>query len=119
MEQKSENYLVKTIVFLLVVGLTCLLFFGLGSTDKTTNELIAFGILVFSEVLIFMSIIVCNLLGKSPDDALAASALYALSTIILNYIINLTVTKDLIIWNIVIFVVYLIIMLLVATRKKK
>lgn len=119
MEQKSGNYLVKTIVFLLIVGLTCLLFFGLGNAEKTTNELISFGILVFSEVLIFMSIIVCNLLGKSPDDVLAASALYALATIILNYLVKLTVTKDLIIWNVAVFIIYLIIVLMVAVRKKK
>lgn len=119
MEDKNKNYIVKTIVFLLIVGLTCLLFFGLGNEEKTTNELIAFGILVFSEVLVFGSIVVCNLLNKSPDDALAASALYALATIILNFIVNLTITKDLIIWNIVVFIVYLIILLLVATRKKK
>lgn len=119
MEEKNKNYIVKSIVFLLIVGLTCLLFFGLGNPEKTTNELIAFGILVFSEVLIFMSVVICNLLSKDVDDALAASSLYALATIILNYIIKLSVTKDLIIWNIVIFVVYLIILLLATTRKKK
>ena len=32
---KNNNTMIKTIVFVLVAGLTCLLFFGLGETEKT------------------------------------------------------------------------------------
>ena len=48
---KNGNYLVKTILFVLVIGLSCLLFFGLGNAEKTTHELISFGILALSEFL--------------------------------------------------------------------
>ena len=37
---KNSNLLIKTIIFILVVALTCLIFFGLGDSNKTDMELI-------------------------------------------------------------------------------
>ena len=45
---KNNNTMLKTIVFALVAGLTCLLFFGLGEVEKTQPELISFSVLLFS-----------------------------------------------------------------------
>ncbi|MBQ7136891.1 MAG: hypothetical protein IJO43_02805 [Bacilli bacterium] len=121
MEKKNTNngnYAVKTIIFLLIVGLSCLLFFGLGNKEKTTNELISFGILVFSEFLIFISIIISNIQKDDNMNLLFASILYTLASTILNYVIRLSVIKDLIIWNIAIFMIYLIIVISVSARKK-
>jgi len=116
---KNGNYLVKTILFLLVVGLSCLLFFGLGNQEKTTQELISFGIFVGSEFLIFISIIISNIQNDDNMDLFFASLLYTFASTILNYVIRLSVIKDLIIWNIAVFMIYLIIVVAVISRKNK
>ena len=117
--KEKNNYLVKSIIFILVIAISCLLFFGLGSATKTTNQLISFGVLVFSEVLIFASIIISSLKKDKSSDLLSLSILYTLATLILNYLIKISVTKDLIIWNIVLFLIYLIIGLSLVSRKNK
>jgi hypothetical protein len=114
---KSGNYLVKTIIFLLVIGLSCLLFFGLGNEEKTTHELISFGILAFSEFLVYISIIISNIQKNDSMDLFFASTLYAVASTILNYVVKLAVTKELIIWNVAIFMVYLIIVVAVMAKK--
>lgn len=119
MEKSKNNFLVKSIIFILVVAITCLLFFGLGDDTKTTNQLISFGILVFSELLIFISIVISSLRKDKSADLLSLSILYTLAIIILNYVIKISITKDLIIWNIVLFLIYLIIGLSVSFRKNK
>lgn len=119
MENKNGNYLAKTILFLLVVGLSCLLFFGLGSQEKTTHELISFGILIGSEFLIFISIIISNIQKDDNMDLFFASLLYTFASTILNYVIKLSVIKNLIIWNIAVFMVYLIIVVAISSKKNK
>jgi hypothetical protein len=116
---KNENYLVKTILFVLVLSLSCLLFFGLGNAEKTTHELISFGILALSEFLVFISIIICNVKKDKTLDLVFASILYAVASTFLNFVIKLSVTKDLIVWNAAIFIVYLFfVVILVSSRKK-
>lgn len=116
---KNENYLVKTILFVLVLSLSCLLFFGLGNAEKTTHELISFGILALSEFLVFISIIICNVKKDKTLDLVFASILYAVASTFLNFVIELSVTKDLIVWNAAIFIVYLFfVVILVSSRKK-
>ena len=116
---KNGNYLVKTILFVLVIGLSCLLFFGLGNAEKTMNELLSFGILAFSEFLIYVSIIVSNMLKDDSMDLVLASIIYTFASTILNYVIKLSVIKELIVWNIAVFMVYLIIVVIVVTSRKK
>lgn len=118
-EKKDNNIVVKTIVFVLIVALTFLIFFGLGNESKTEMELISFFMVVFAELLIFLSTIIPSLLNKNPIDPLSASCLYAVGVIILNYIIKLTTIKELIIWNVALFIVYLIVLVIVLFTKKK
>ena len=115
----KNSILKKSLVFILIVILSFLLFFGLGDLEKTTNQLISFGILIFSEVLIFLSIILPSIKSKSIEDLLSASVLYTFMTIILNYIIRPSLTKSLIVWNVALFIIYLIIVILVCFKKKK
>lgn len=115
----KNSILKKSLVFILIVILSFLLFFGLGDLEKTTNQLISFGILIFSELLIFLSVILPSIKNKSIEDLLSASVLYTLMMIILNYIIRPSVTKSLIVWNVSLFIIYLIIVILVCFKKKK
>lgn len=115
----KSSILKKSLVFILIVILSFLLFFGLGDLEKTTNQLISFGILIFSELLIFLSIILPSIKSKSIEDLLSASVLYTFMTIILNYIIRPSLTKSLIVWNVALFIIYLIIVIIVCFKKKK
>ncbi len=115
----KNSILKKSLVFILIVILSFLLFFGLGDLEKTTNELISFGFLIFSELLIFLSVILPSIKNKSIEDLLSASVLYTLMMIILNYIIRPSLTKSLIVWNVALFIIYLIIVIIVCFKKKK
>lgn len=116
---KNGNYLVKTILFVLVIGLSCLLFFGLGNPEKTTHELISFGILAVSEFLVYISIIISNIQKDDTLDLVLASILYGFASTILNYVIKLSVIKELIVWNVAVFMIYLIIVVIVLNSRKK
>ena len=116
---KNENYFVKTILFILVLALSCLLFFGLGSSEKTTYELFSFGILVFSEFLVYISIIISNIRKDNSLDLVLASILYAIASTFLNYVIKVSIMKELIVWNVAVFIVYLIFVVLVVNSKKR
>ena len=89
----KNSILKKILVFILIVALSFLLFFGLGDLEKTTNQLISFGILIFSELLIFLSVVLPSIKNKSIEDLLSASILYTFMAIILNYIINYELQK--------------------------
>ena len=115
---KNNNTMLKTIVFALVAGLTCLLFFGLGEVEKTQPELISFSVLLFSEFLIYISLIIPDKTGRNSMDLFYASILYVIAALVLNYIIKPAVVKQLIVWNIAVFLVYLIIVVIVTARKK-
>ena len=115
---KNNNTMLKTIVFALVAGLTCLLFFGLGEVEKTQPELISFSVLLFSELLIYISLIIPDKTGHNSMDLFYASILYVIAALVLNYIIKPAVVKQLIVWNIAVFLVYLIIVVIVTARKK-
>ena len=117
--KKDNNLLVKTIVFILVLALTFLVFFGLGNEHKEINELVSFFIVVFAELLIYLSTIISTLLKKNPIDALSASCLYALGALIINYLIKINTLKELIVYNIALFIVYLIVLVIVLFTKKK
>ena len=90
---KNNNTMLKTIVFALVAGLTCLLFFGLGEVEKTQPELISFGVLLFSEILIYISLIIPDKTGHNSMDLFYASILYVIAALVLNYIIKPAVVK--------------------------
>lgn len=115
----KNSILKRILVFILIVALSFLLFFGLGDLEKTTNQLISFGILIFSELLIFLSVVLPSIKNKSIEDLLSASILYTFMAIILNYIIRPSVTKSLIVWNVALFIIYLIIVIIACFRKKK
>lgn len=115
----KNSILKKLLVFILIVALSFLLFFGLGDLEKTTNKLISFGILIFSELLIFLSVVLPSIKNKSIEDLLSASILYTFMTIIFNYIIRPSATKSLIVWNVALFIIYLIIVIIVCFKKKK
>ena len=51
-------------------------------------------------------------------DFFYASILYVIAALVLNYIIKPAVVKQLIVWNIAVFLVYLIIVVIVTARKK-
>lgn len=116
--EKDNNMIVKTVVFLLVAGLTSLLFFGLGVEEKTQLELISYGVLMFSEFLIYISIIISDKQGNKSMDLFYASVLYAIAAVVLNYVFKLTIVKQLVIWNVAVFMVYLIVVVIVTTKKK-
>ena len=120
--EKSSNILLKTIVFVIVVAITCLLFFGLSEGDKTDVQLVSFGFLVFAEFVIYASFLLPNIIGGkklNSADIISAGVLYGIASFILNYVIVIGEMRPLIIYNIIAILLYLLIFAAVMLMKKK
>ena len=124
MEKNNSNILIKTIIFIALIAISCLVFFGLGKENKVDTEIVSFGFIMFSALAAYLSIIIpsiMNLKKLSTSDISACGVLYLLSSIVANciFIHNLTKMKTLVIINIIIFIVFLIIFCSIMLRKKK
>ena len=124
MEKNNSNILIKTIIFISLIAISCLIFFGLGKENKVDTEIVSFGFIMFSALVAYLSIIIpsiMNLKKLSTSDISACGILYLLSSIVANciFIHNLTIMKTLVIINIIIFIIFLIIFCSVMLRKKK
>ena len=121
---RSSNLLLKTIIFLIVVGFTCLIFFGLGDTDKSDMQLVAFGFIMFAELVIYLSALLPGLIGttKLTDaDVISCGILYALGSFAINYLFlgSITEMRTLIVYNIAAILLYLLLFVIVVLMKKK
>lgn len=121
---RGSNTLVKTIIFLIIAGLTCLLFFGLGDTDKTDLQLVAFGFIMFAELVIYLSVLLPGLIGttKLTDaDVISVGILYAIASFGINCVFlgSFTEMRPLIVYNAAAILVYLLIFAVVVLTKKK
>lgn len=121
---RGSNSLVKTIIFLVIAGLTCLLFFGLGDTDKTDLQLVSFGFIMFAELVIYLSVLLPGLIGttKLTDaDVISVGILYAIASFGINFVFSSSITemRPLIVYNIAAILVYLLIFAVVVLMKKK
>jgi len=120
---KNSNILVKTIIFILVVALTSLIFFGLGSSDKTDLELISFGFITFAELIVYLMVLIpsfINLKKLESSDFIASGVLYFIGSILINLVFlnEFTEIKTLIIYNVIEIIIFLIIISMISLRKK-
>ncbi len=120
--KRGSNYLIKTIIFVIIIALTCLLFFGLGNENKTDLELTGFGFLIGAEVVIMLSTILPGLIGTtnlSDADVISLGVLYGIASVIINIVLKLETMRTLIVLNIAAILVYLILFFIVLMNKKK
>lgn len=120
---KSSNIFIKTIIFILVVALTSLIFFGLGNSDKTNVELVSFGFITFAELVVYLTLVTpsfINLKKLSSSDFTAIGALYFISSVILNIVFlnEFNDVKTLVIYNVIEIIIFLILFCSLSLRKK-
>lgn len=120
----NSNILVKTIIFILVVALSCLIFFGLDNEDKTDMQLVAFGFIMFAELLVYITLLIGNLKSfKKLDssDVISWGALYFLTNIITNcaFFSSMGSIRTIIVINSIEFIIFLIILCVIMLKKKK
>lgn len=121
-EKRGSNYLIKTIIFIVIAALTCLLFFGLGSEKKKDLELVSFGFLMFAEVVVYVSALLPGLIGTtnlSDADVISLGGLYAITSLLINFIIKITPMRTLIVINVAAILIYVILFFIVLLNKKK
>lgn len=119
---KGSNALIKTIIFIIVAAITCLVFFGLGEDDKTDLQLVSFGFLMFAELVVYLSVLIPSMInGKNMTgaDVVSVSILYAIAVVVINYYVEFSVMRYLVIWNIIAILVYLLLFAGVLLMKKK
>lgn len=120
--KRGSNYLIKTIIFVVIAALTCLLFFGLGNEKKEDLELVSFGFLMFAEVVVYVSALLPGLIGTTnltDADVISLGALYAIASLLINFVIKLTPMRTLIVINVAAILVYVILFFIVLLNKKK
>lgn len=122
-EKKSKsNNLIKTILFLVIVLLTCLLFFGLGNEKKEDLELVSFGFFMFSEVVLYISTLLPGLIERknlSKADITSIGFLYLITSLFINFIITIKSMRTLVVINIAAILVYVILFLIILLNKKR
>lgn len=124
MEKKKgkSNNLIKTILFLVIVLLTCLLFFGLGSEKKEDLELVSFGFFMFSEVVLYIMTLLPSLVetkSLSSSDITSVGFLYLITSLFINFIIIINPMRTLVVINIASILVYIILFLIILLNKRK
>ena len=118
----SSNALVKTIIFIIIAGITCLIFFGLGSDDKTDMELVSFGFLMFAELVVYLSALIPAMINSkklSGADVISLAILYAVADVFINYFMIFEEMRHLIIFNVIAILLYLLLLSVVVLTKKK
>lgn len=124
MESKNSNLLVKTIIFILFVALTCLIFFGLGNEDKTEMQLVAFGFILFAELVTYITVLIPgikNLKKLVSSDITAWGSLYLITSLITNCACfsKISDIKTLVVINSIEIIIFLILICVILLKKKK
>ena len=98
------------------------MFFGLGDSDKTTNQLISFGFIIFAELVIYLSTLAGGMIESkkvTEADIISAGVLYAIASFIINLRFSYVVdTKTLIVINVAAILAYLLLLVVVVAMKK-
>jgi hypothetical protein len=119
---KGSNSLIKTLVFLIIVSLYCLLFFGLGDSNKTDMQLASFGFIMFAILVVYLSSLLPGVIGSkrlTTADAVSAGMIYAIAAFIINHIVVFTEMKTLVVINFAAILAYLLLFTIVVSMKKK
>ncbi len=124
MKEKSSNILIKTLIFILTIGLSCIIFFGLMEGNKTEIDYTAFGLILFAELIVYLSIAIAGRkkAGKlNGTDIISFGLLYFITNIITNWfcLSSIGTLRLLIIINSIEIIIFLILMCLVALKKKE
>ncbi len=115
----KSNWLFSTVAYVLVTALVCLLFFGLGDSDKTDIQLVAFGFILGALAVIYISVLVAGFMRNKNGDVIAAGVLYAIASFFINYVFTITTIKTLVVFNIALIIVYLLLLAILLIPKKK
>ncbi len=122
--EKSSNGLLKTIIFVIIAGITCLLFFGLGNEDKTEMQLWAFVFILFAELVVYFSTLMPGMLTGTKvtgADAISAGLVYGVAALLINTVFfsSIDTLRTLIVINVAAILAYLLLFALVVLMKKK
>ena len=119
---KGSNSLIKTLIFLIVVSIYCLLFFGLGDSDKTDMQLASFGFIMFAILVVYLSCLIPGIVDSknlSTADVVSAGMIYAIAAVIINHVLVFTELKTLVVINFAAILAYLLLFTIVVLIKKK
>ncbi len=109
--KKKSNNLIKTICFIIIFAILCLAYFGLGGTDRTSVEYVQFSCVVFSMIGLYLAVMLSGKV-KNSSALVSDAALYLIASTFLNFVIKLEIMKDLVIWNIIVFLVFILIVII-------
>lgn len=121
MEKNNSNILVKTMILVLFIALSCVIFFGFMEGNKTAMEYTAFGLVLFALLIVYItSIVAKNRKKLNSSDIFSFGILYFLTNIITNiFCFNMIGNlKMLILINSIEVIIILIIICMVILKKK-
>ncbi|MDO4978783.1 MAG: hypothetical protein Q4E47_01340 [Candidatus Saccharibacteria bacterium] len=105
-----KNKILLTLLVIIAVAISCAIFFGTGSVNKTELEAWAFGGVILSELVMFISTISIGYSGSVGLGIFAGSAavIYGTTGIIGNIVLmnNAKEVREIMVFNLVAFLVY-------------
>lgn len=117
----KSNWVVKTIIFVLVVALYCLFFFGFGDTSRTDIEWANFGFKVFAIFAVYLASLIPTMVELKKmkiSDFISIAVIYAIITFVINSL-PFSEFKPLLIYNIATILVTALISVIVYNSKGK
>ena len=118
-KKKENSRIVPTIVFLLILAISLLLFFGLDTEPKSSYELISFSFIVFTELVIYASVIVPSFIDYDRADVVSAGLLYAIMSFVINVLFIFETIRELFVYNACAVLVYGIILTVFVYARNK
>ena len=123
MKENNSNILVKTIIFILAIALSCVIFFGFMEGAKTEIDYTAFGLILFAEFILYLAILVSSKKkeGKlNSADVTSFGALYFITNFITNCIClkSIETLKMLLLINSVEIIIFMILICIVLLKKR-
>lgn len=122
MKENNSNILIKTMILVLTIGLSCLIFFGFMEGAKTALEYTAFGLVLFAELVLYISIVASGSSKRklNSSDIISFGVIYFIANIITNLFCfkSITSLKYLLLINGVEMIIMMIIICIVMLKKK-
>lgn len=115
----KSNWLLSTITYVIIVALSCLLFFGLAEGDKSETQLVAFWFFVGAETVVYLSVLIAGFMSSKNADVIAAGVLFGIASFLINFVFSITTTKTLVIINIALILVFILLLSILLIPKKK
>ncbi len=121
---KGKKLIIYTIVAMLIILASFVIYFGFSIVEKTNIQNVAFTFTIITEIIFFGAIYLTTRKEEntfSKSGVISASFIYLIVSLILNIILKgvFSVVRTLITTNIIVIILYIVLVLVIYLFKKE